>query len=272
MPLTAAGKLKIVALSDLGGLGAKEGAPVEYEWVMPNPAPVLIPWLAILGLLVLKPNRSASAWLVLIPLAVVLVVSSMVSPLMPSPAGFLVDAIAALAFGLSAVWLMPGFVRQSHRFLTFLAVLLVAAGFSAVAYFSRLDWGGSSPEGFAFAIMLAMGVLISAASVIMAGLICRSRYRPLGLYLWAYAMMVVAWFVIATPFFLIALASSGGRLNWTELFLPVLAVASANFAILLPFLFLSSASPFYRERLKALLHVKPEPPPVMPDASLNTAV
>jgi hypothetical protein len=38
-------------------------------------------------------------------------------------------------------------------------------------------------------------------------------------------------------------------------------------------LILSSASPFYRERLKALLHVKPETPPLiapLPDASLKT--
>jgi hypothetical protein len=44
---------------------------------------------------------------------------------------------------------------------------------------------------------------------------------------------------------------------------PFLA-AAIHFATLLPFLILSSASPFYRERLKALLNVKPEPPPVPP--------
>jgi hypothetical protein len=58
---------------------------------------------------------------------------------------------------------------------------------------------------------------------------------------------------------------------------PLLAIglfmAMFTFAMLLPFLILSSASPFYRERLKALLHVKSEAPPVMapvPEASLKT--
>jgi hypothetical protein len=46
-------------------------------------------------------------------------------------------------------------------------------------------------------------------------------------------------------------------------------VATANFATLLPFLILSSASPFFRERLKALLNVKLETPPILSDAGLN---
>ncbi len=51
-------------------------------------------------------------------------------------------------------------------------------------------------------------------------------------------------------------------------------MATGNFATLLPFLILSSASPFFRERLKALLHVKPETPPPLnppsPDAAVKT--
>jgi hypothetical protein len=50
-------------------------------------------------------------------------------------------------------------------------------------------------------------------------------------------------------------------------------LVTLHFATLLPFLILSSASPFYRQRLKALLHVTPEAPPVLaplPDAGLKT--
>jgi hypothetical protein len=75
------------------------------------------------------------------------------------------------------------------------------------------------------------------------------------------------------PFFAIAVMASSGGIPWSEFFIPVLAVATANYATLLPFLILSSANPFFRERLKALLHVKPEAPPViapLPVASLNT--
>jgi hypothetical protein len=61
VPLTAGGKLTIVASSDLGALGSKDGLPVAYDWALPGVAPLLLPWLVILGLLTLKPNRCASA-------------------------------------------------------------------------------------------------------------------------------------------------------------------------------------------------------------------
>ncbi len=95
----------------------------------------------------------------------------------------------------------------------------------------------------------------------MADWICRERYRPAGLYLWLLVLLAALWLLIAAPFFIIAEISDGGRIPWSEFFIPVLAVAAGNFALLLPFLILSSASPFYRERLKALLNVKPEAPP-----------
>ena len=56
--------MAIIASCDLGGLGSKEGPAVDYYWVLPNIAPMLLPWLAILGLLAAKPNRCAAAWLI----------------------------------------------------------------------------------------------------------------------------------------------------------------------------------------------------------------
>jgi hypothetical protein len=40
-------------------------------------------------------------------------------------------------------------------------------------------------------------------------------------------------------------------------------MVAVSFATLLPFLILSSFSPFFRERLKTLLHLKPETPPAI---------
>ena len=73
--------------------------------------------------------------------------------------------------------------------------------------------------------------------------------------------MAAFWLVIAVPFFLFVVIVSGGNgplSSWSEFFIPVFAMATANYATLLPFLILSSASPFFRERLKTLLHIKPE--------------
>ena len=262
MPLTAGGKLSIVTSSDLGGLGARDGPPVEYTWVLPSVWPQLLPWLAILGLLALKSNRTAAAWLIWLPVGGVLAFT--IAPPLMAPGGeFFLDAIAALVFGLAAVWLLSNHLRQSHRLLTFLSVLFTLAGFSALAFLSRQSWNLTDFELLPTGVLLGVGVLTSAVALSLDGWICRRRFRPLGLYLWLFLSLAVVWLAVAAPLFVLAQISSGWRMSWGEFFIPILAVASGNFALLLPFLILSSASPFFRERLKALLNFEPEPPPML---------
>jgi hypothetical protein len=277
VPPTAGGKLTIVASSDLGTLGSRDGSPIAYNWVLPGIVPQLLPWLAILGLLTLKPNRCAGAWLIWLPLGCVIVFVFVFTlellPILPAGTDFFLDVIAALAVGLAAVWLLSNYLRRQHRLLTFLCLLPALAGFSMLAAASRQGWSLLTIESLQVGIVLAVGVLASAAALSLGGLICRGRYRPLGLYLWLFILLAVVWLVMTAPFFLIALIASGGRIAWSEAFVSILAVVMINYATLLPFLILSSASPFFRERLKALLHVKPEAPPPLnaplPEASLK---
>jgi hypothetical protein len=188
---------------------------------------------------------------------------------LPAGTNFFLDVIAALAIGLAAVWLLSNYLRRQHWFATFLCVTLALAGFSVLAAVAKQGLSLLAMETLQIGIVLGIGVLASAVALSLAGLICRSRYRPLGLYLWLFILLAGVWLGIAMPFFLIAMVSSGGNIPWSEFFIPVLAVATANFATLLPFLILSSASPFFRERLKALLNVKLETPPILSDAGLN---
>ena len=125
-------------------------------------------------------------------------------------------------------------------------------------------------------IVLAMGVVVTAVALGLCGLICRGRYRPLALYLWL--LLLLAGRLAAgrhADLCCVTIAQSE-MVEFGEFFLPVLVAAAVHFAVLLPFLILSSACPFYRERLKALLHAKPEQPPVpplvpplLPEASLR---
>ena len=272
MPLTAGGKLIVVTSSDLGALGPREGAPVAYDVMLPSVAPLLLPWLAILGLLALKPNRCAAAWWIWLPLGCVFAFTLAPLQILPSGLNPFLDVIAALAVGVAAVWLLSDYLRRPHRFVTFLCVLLGLAGFSALAFLCQ-QGGNFSPETFQFGIALAAAVAVSAVGLSLDGLICRGRYRCVGVYGWLFIWLVILWLTIAAPIFVARMIAGGGRIGWNEFFFPVLLVAAFHFAMLLPFLILSSASPFYRQRLKALLHVKPEVPPVMPpmpEASLKT--
>jgi hypothetical protein len=240
--------------------------------VLPSLAPLLLPWLVILGLLALKPNRCAAAWWIWLPAGCLIALTQAPPPILPSGANFFLDVIAALAAGLAAVWLLSSYLQRPHRFISFLCILLALAGFSALALVSQQS-GSITIETLQAGIVLAVGVLVSSVALSLCGLVCRGRCRVIGLYGWLLILLAVIWLVIAAPFFALQWMVSGGRIGWNVFFAVVLAVAAFHFATLLPFLILSSASPFYRERLKALLEVKQETPPLvapLPDASLKT--
>ena len=117
-------------------------------------------------------------------------------------------------------------------------------------------------------VPLAISVLVVALAIFLAGLACRGRYRPLGLYLWIFLSLLALWLVILAPFFAFAMIVSGGQLPWQEFFLMLLVLTAVSFGVLLPFLILSSANSLFRERLKLLLHTEREaPPPVLPPSS-----
>jgi hypothetical protein len=232
---------------------------------MPSLAQQLLPWLIILGLLAFKFNRTAAAWLIWLPIGCVMAIT-LTPALLPSGTDFFIDVIVALIIGYAALWLLANQLRRQHGFLTFLCVLLALAGFSVLAALLKQNGSLLTTETLATGIILLMGVLITSIALSLAGLICRHRYRPAGLYLWLFLLLAAIWLLIALPFVLIVIITSGGKIPWSEFFVPfvpVLAVVLVNFAMLLPFLILSSASPFHRERLKALLHVKPEVSPTL---------
>ena len=254
-------------MADLGGLGAREGSPIGFDWERPPVPPVLLPWLVVLGLLAGKSNRCAGAWLIWLPLGAVMVFTQNASVMMPNGAGFVLDVVTALAIGLAAVWLLAGRLRRRNRFLTFLCVLAALAGFGLLAAVMKLGAGllseGSdfSLEAMQVGVLLAVAGLATSVALSLGGLACRRGFRPLGLYLWLLLFMGAFWLLAAAPFFVVALLTSGGSLPWGDFFGPVLVVMAVNFATLLPFLILSSASPFFRERLQALLNLPPAVPP-----------
>ena len=268
-----------MAISDLGGLGAKEGAPVSYRWIPPSLIPSFLPWLAVLLLFLAKSNRCGSAWWIWLPLGCVtameLMSQSALAFLPSGTADIFLEMAGSLAFGVAAVWLLAPQLARNHRFITFLCLAPTLAGFSLFTFLMKQDWSGDDISlALASLVPLAISVLVISIALTLAGLTCRGRHRPLGFYLWLLASLFGVWLVIAAPFFGFAMIASGGRVPWSEFFIVILIVTTVSFGTLLPFLILSSASPFFRERLKTLLHVKPEVPPILnasgPDTCLNS--
>ena len=98
----------------------------------------------------------------------------------------------------------------------------------------------------------------------LAGLVCRGRYGWLRLSLWLMPALAVVWLLVIGPFFIISMIASGGNVPLVALLSIVAVATGVTFGVLLPFLVLSFANGFYRERLKGLLHLGgAAPPPVI---------
>jgi hypothetical protein len=260
----------VVAYADVGGLGSKQGAPVFYDWVAPNLMPQVLPWLAILALLMLKPNRCASAWWILVPLACVGGVGCLpesVLELLPSfEIEVFLELIGALGFGLAAVWLLSSYLGWKHRMLAFLGTLLVQGVFGTFACLVRQGSEGLGVETLQIGMFLMASVLVIAVALALAGLACRGRYCWLRLSLWLMAALMMVWLLVIGPFFAIALISGGGSVPVLALVGFVGGAVGITFGVILPFLVLSFTNGFYRERLKGLLHLGnvAQPPRIVP--------
>jgi len=267
----------VVAYSDLGGLGLKQGVPVACDWVMPSLMPLVLPWLAILVLLMLKPNRCASAWWIWVPLGCVAGLASAPQPvldLLPSSQfQIFLELIGALGFGLAAVWLLSSYLGWKHRMLAFLGVLLAQGGFSTLAFLVRQGWEGFGIETVQVGVFVAVSVLVISVALSLAGLVCRGRYGWLRLTLWVAAALAVVWLLVIGPFFVISVVSSSGNVPVLAIFGIVGVTTGITFGVLLPFLVLSFANGFYRERLKGLLHLggAVSPPVITPPMPVAAA-
>ena len=249
----------MVAYADLGGLGSKQGAPEYYDWAAASAMPQLLPWLAILGLLLLKPNRRASAWWIWVPLGCLAVVASAPQPILAflpsSDFELFLEMSCARAFGLAGVWLLSSYLGWKHRMLAFVGFLVALGAISLLTFVCRQGWEDVSPQTLQVGLFLGVSVLVISIAVTLAGLVCRKRYGCWRVGLWLMAALVLVWLLVLAPIFAITMmASHSGPPVWV-IFAVTGVATGITFGTLLPFLVLSFASGFYRERLKDLLHL-----------------
>ena len=260
MPISAVGDLRIVSSADLGALGAREGQPALFRWTLPDLTPVLVPGLLVAALLALPRNRTRQAWWVWLPI-VMATIAALFPPMLPSGAGFAIDSVDALVVGLAALWLLASPVP--HRFFTFTRSLLILGGCSAFAFLVGQTGNALGERAVGEGILLEIAVLATAISLTLVGRLRRGRALSGGIVVWTGCSLLAIWLLLAAPFVGIAFVSSGSAAPISEFLEVVLAVAAVNYAAVLPFLVLSLASPFHRERLRALLHeargASPEP-------------
>ena len=269
-----------MASSDIGGLGAKEGPALAYTWTLPSIMPDVLPWVLLLLLLALKPNRAFSAWLIWLPLggiiglAYLLEAADLMNSNLTDP---FQQVFGNLVFALAAVWLVSPFLVRKFRLLTGLGLILSLGIFSAVFYAIRQLWDNdwSVVEGAVIISLFVLGFGVSLA-LVLSSLMCRRRFRPMRFSIWLVIWLLLGISACASPFFLFFALTNGfggpPLEMLLEMFTSVLIAVGGNALITLPFLLLSFSNGFYRERFKALFHLTaPTAPPVAPPPILTEA-
>lgn len=263
-------------MQDLGGLGAREGTRVVHTWTPPSVFPSLVPWVALLALLALKPNRAGGAWwiwgAVFGGIGFQALLRTCVTFLPSQPLEALAEALQALNLGMAAVWLLSGYLSWRHGFLTYLGTLGILAGFSGGAYLLGQSWGGGG-EAVISGTVVALGAFVIASALGLAGWLSRNHYRPVVLsVLCGLAVAVVSLLVLA-PFAVFAVVTSPGSFPVLEFLQGVGLLTAMNLGLLLVYLVLAFASDFYRQRLKGFLHLgtHERPPVIAPPLGVELA-
>src|ERR1035437_2163975 len=268
VPPTGAGEVRIATSWNLGGLGATPGPQVTYHCVAPNLMPDLLPWLAILALLALKPNRCWSAWWIWLPLTCLSAGLHCLQlglhnqwPKLPNE--MLADICCmpgALGFGLAATWLLAPYLARSRRFRTWLCLLPTLAVFSAFSFAAPANWDGEAGEtALKLLALLVLVTLIVAAAMVLCGWTCRGRYGPIRLCLGLFVSLLVVCFAVLSPLAVGEMLKSRGGGELSEFFVCGLIAAAGSFIVLLPFMVLSSANSLFRESLKAVVPLERQP-------------
>jgi hypothetical protein len=261
----ASGKLQVSASSNLGGLGAAQGPPVTFNWLVPAMAPLMVPWLAILLMLCLKPNRSLSVWWIWLPLGLLAAITYSVHLLdngqfMFEVYEYCAEVLRTLAFGLAGLWLLSPFVlkRGWAARLTGIVVFQAVGVLVACPAVSGLDEMSALQK----LLLFGMGVVFLSLCLTATGLLSRRRYGVFRLL----ARLAFSIVVLCELTGVLISICTSGLSDWAEAVTGCLVISGVVFGLFLPFLLLSFFNSGHGGRLKGLLNLtSPQPqasPPV----------
>lgn len=248
----------------------REGKPVAFYWpVYIHAARLIIP-LALLALLLRKPNRARGAWWVLLPplvlpVAALWVLEQLWNMDLGGVTGFLGDGITLPLFALAFLWLSSYQLINLPRPKAFsgalgtlgLAGIIGLLGVSSFGYDATLILK-------AFLYVLFVAVFLAALS--LAAFESRKRYTPLRFLFRFFIILVVGIALVATALSMFMVLSLGflmgnslGVFGWVEIIVGQMTVSAfaggVLFLLLLPFLALALWCPIFRQRFHAILRL-----------------
>jgi hypothetical protein len=229
--------------------------------------------LIVLLLVVPKANRDRQAWLILIPLALVVLLwrtSTMLFAMSEGSAQTLGCLVISGAIAWTVVWLLGHRLGSRHRVANFFLILGTMLAVGILSLYCSGEEDDSVMPFVAYAMYYGFAVYCLVAAMMLAGRYCRKRFTPRRFGLW-----LLVWISVVTVglslllLFAFALITQGfhdfGR---GLLVIPTMAAFLAGLVYLfnLPFLILGLNSPIYRRRLEAMFCVGHKPENLVPAA------
>ena len=174
VPLTTFGNLRIVASQDIGTLGPQQNTSVTYHWSLARNLAWILARVMLVPLLMLKPNRTWRAWLVLLPAFLITGFLSLLArflygmPVFFGNLGFL----SSVPMGLGALWLLSYKVEAlggRRGFFTAAGILTVMCVVSGALYAGVNSF---SP----YMVVCVLGALAVLPAMAAARFLCSERY------------------------------------------------------------------------------------------------
>ena len=210
-----------------------------------------------------RENRNRQAWLILIPLFLVIVLWQwpiILFRIRASIAGYTGLVLTSVAMGWTIVWLLGPWLGRGSRPASFIGAWGVMLAVGAWRYFGDygldLDSLAGDIRSDEFVLLVAyVGVTLSLLLAMkISRLCCRKRYRPGPLMAWLYLWMVVAcavWLSLFLVFVLVAIKPGPLLSNLVSVAITAGFFGTMLYLVNLPFMILALKSPFYRERFQS---------------------
>ena len=264
LPFTTSGTLQIAASQELGMLGATRGPALDYVWTPPSRMPLVLPWLCVLLLMMIQPNRTRQAWAIWLPLACIVgleIGARAWLGFIPSASrDMLCDATEALAFGMAALWLLATGLNHRSRIAAAIRICLLLSIVSSTVFAVRQDWQASSGSGLQLALFVSLAAFLVALALTLAGWSSRKLYSAGRFAFLFVGFQTGLWAALMAGLFGYGSLSSGGQVPWAQVLAATAVPWSVCLTAALPFLFLAGLNSFFSERLRELLHL-PQPAP-----------
>ena len=221
--------------------------------------------IVALALVIPKANRVWQAWLILIPMLLVLALWQMPVRLVSMPsssAGFFGLIATSLAVAWTVIWLLGHRLMRGHWMAGFLSALSAMLAIGAWAYMGDYGFALNSEM---LTSMIAFGTCALALLVAMglARLCSRRLYRPGRFMAWLFLWMLLAPATVVFPFVVCTVIAVSRAFDPSMLVMMVVSMAVMSgflgvslYLLNLPFMILAFKSPFYQERFQAGLALR----------------